>query len=72
MGVSEWTWRRVCVDIDRACNVVGISCEWHDANTMQAVLVAGPAPFQTPAEAFEEAANLVPLDGEQLMSLYLE
>lgn len=45
---------RVCVDLDRAGNVVGASYELHGDDGIQSFGTALVEPFETPEEAFAD------------------
>lgn len=45
---------RLCVDLDRAGNVVGSSYELHGDDGLQSYGTALVAPFDTPEEAFAD------------------
>lgn len=54
-------WRRLCVDLDAAGNVVGASVERHSDTDVVEVTTWTPAPFDTPQEAFAAALATVPI-----------
>src|SRR3954452_15468238 len=60
-GSSMQVWWRVCVDLDRTGQPLGISAERHDEASTLEVRTATPGPFDTADEAWCQALKLADL-----------